>query len=133
MVGTSGKVGERLAPATASARILPALICGADEVPEKSAATSPDMVAAVAGAPPLYGTWTISKPARSFSISIVSWCWLPLPPEAYASGGLLFRAYSMNSGKVFGGSAGLIDSTNWFDTRLDTGVRSLSVSRGIFE
>src|SRR5258707_4297792 len=34
----------------------------------------------------------------------------------------------MNSGKVFGGSAGLIDSTNWFDTRLDTGVSSFSVS-----
>ena len=43
------------------------------------------------------------------------------------------RAYSMNSGKVFGGSDGLIDSTNWFDTRLETGVRSLRVSIGIFE
>ncbi len=26
-------------------------------------------------------------PARCLSISIVRWCWLPLPPEAYASGG----------------------------------------------
>ena len=53
MVGRSGKVGVRFAPATASARMRPALICGADDVPEKSAATSPEMVAAVAGAPPL--------------------------------------------------------------------------------
>src|SRR5437868_6246803 len=53
IVGRSGKVGERFAPATASARMRPALIWGAEEVPEKRAATSPDIVAAVAGGPRL--------------------------------------------------------------------------------
>ena len=49
------------------------------------------------------------------------------------SGGLALRAYSMNSGKVFGGSFGLIDSTNWLDTRLAIGVRSFSGSIGMLE
>src|SRR5438445_389813 len=39
----------------------------------------------------------------------------------------------MNSGKVFGGSFGLIDSTNWLDTRLAIGVRSFSGSIGMLE
>jgi hypothetical protein len=70
-------------------------------------------------------------PARCFSISMVRWCWLPLPPEAYASGGLALRAYSMNSGKVFTGSDGFTVSTNWFTATGDTGARSRSVSIGI--
>src|ERR1051325_804947 len=39
----------------------------------------------------------------------------------------------MNSGKVLGGSFGLIDSTNWFETRLEIGVRSFSGSIAMLE
>ena len=49
MVGSSGKAVERFAPEVARARSRPALICGAVEVPANIAATSPDMVAVVAG------------------------------------------------------------------------------------
>src|SRR5678816_536020 len=98
---------ERCGPETASGRNRPALICGAFELPDQTATVSPATVAAAAGEPPLYGTCSMLMPARCFSISIVRWCWLPLPPEAYASGGLAFFAYSMNSGKVFTGSDGL--------------------------
>src|SRR2546422_10085150 len=87
MVGTSGSRLERFGPVYASTRRRPALICGAVEVPDIIAATSPDTVAAVAGAPPLYGICASPIPARPFSRSIVRWCWLPLPPEAYCSGG----------------------------------------------
>src|SRR5206468_6214833 len=88
MVGTSGSRLERFGPVYASTRRRPALICGAVEVPDIIAATSPDTVAAVAGAPPLYGICASPIPARPFSRSIVRWCWLPLPPEAYCSGGI---------------------------------------------
>src|SRR5881409_2361601 len=55
---------ERCGPVKASARRRPALICGAVEVPDIITATSPATVAVVAGAPPLYGTWIMSIPAR---------------------------------------------------------------------
>src|SRR2546426_10291629 len=97
MVGTSGSRLERFGPVYASTRRRPALICGAVEVPDIIAATSPDTVAVVAGAPPLYGICTSAIPARPFSRSIVRWCWLPLPPEAYCSGGVARFAYSRDA------------------------------------
>src|SRR2546428_13702481 len=103
MVGTSGSRLERFGPVYASTRRRPALICGAVEVPDIIAATSPDTVAAVAGAPPLYGICASPIPARPFSRSIVRWCWLPLPPEAYCSGGVGPLPHSRESA---GGGAG---------------------------
>src|SRR5882672_10590084 len=46
-------------------------------------------------------------------------------------GGSALRAYSMNSGKVFAGTAGFTARKNPFDTRLATGARSFSGSKGI--
>src|SRR5260370_34921796 len=100
MAGTWGSRPERFGPVYASARRRPALICGAVEVPDIITATSPATVAVVAGAPPLYGMWIMSIPARAFKRSMVRGCWLPLPPEADGSGGLARGAYSMHSGKV---------------------------------
>src|SRR6266513_1219450 len=76
--------------------------------------------------------WIMSIPARAFRRSIVRWCWLPLPPDAYCSGGLARRAYSMNSGNVCAGTEGLTAMKNPFETRLATGVRSFCGSKGIF-
>src|SRR5437016_2592829 len=131
MVGTSGSRLERFGPVYASTRRRPALICGAVEVPDIIAATSPDTVALVAGAPPLYGICTSAIPARPFSRSIVRWCWLPLPPEAYWSGGSARFAYSMNSARLCTGSCGFTTRKKPFDTRLATGTRSLNGSNGM--
>src|SRR5256885_13554195 len=102
MVGTSGSRLERFGPVYASTRRRPALICGAVEVPDIIAATSPDTVAVVAGAPPLYGMCASAIPARAFSRSIVRWCWLPLPPEAYCSGGVAPLAAPVQLARVVG-------------------------------
>src|SRR2546425_11778538 len=107
MVGTSGSRLERFGPVYASTRRRPALICGAVEVPDIIAATSPDTVAAVAGAPPLYGICASPIPARPFSRSIVRWCWLPLPPEAYCSGGVAPLADPLEPAGVWTGSRGV--------------------------
>src|SRR3989442_14133766 len=107
MVGTSGSRLERFGPVYASTRRRPALICGAVEVPDIIAATSPDTVAVVAGAPPLYGMCASAIPARPFSRSIVRWCWLPLPPEAYCSGGVGPLADLAHSGGIFGRDCGV--------------------------
>src|SRR5437667_12792006 len=88
MVGTSGSRLERFGPVYASTRRRPALICGAVEVPDIIAATSPDTVAAVAGVPPLYGICASPIPARPFYRPTVRWCRLPFPPEAYFNGGV---------------------------------------------
>src|SRR6267143_101208 len=76
--------------------------------------------------------WIMLIPARALSRSIVRWCWLPLPPEAYCSGGLARRAYSMNSGNVCAGTEGLTAMKNPFQTKLATGARSFWGSKGIF-
>src|SRR5437879_12069555 len=106
MVGTSGSRLERFGPVYASTRRRPALICGAVEVPDIIAATSPDTVAVVAGAPPLYGMCASAIPARPFSRSIVRWCWLPLPPQAYCSGGFARLADRVNFVGLVGGRWG---------------------------
>src|SRR5258706_13539529 len=107
MGGPSGSPRGGCGPVKASARKRPALICGAVDVPDIITATSPATVAVVAGAPPLYGMWTMSIPARAFRRSMVRWCWLPFPPEAYCSGGVVAGAGSVNLGKARAGPAGL--------------------------
>ena len=82
MVGSSGKRLERFLPLVASARNCPPWISVALAEPENSTLVSPATVACVAGAAPRNGTCRRSMPARCLSISMHSWCWLPLPPEA---------------------------------------------------
>src|SRR5207302_9290902 len=131
MVGTSGNRPERFGPVYASTRRRPALICGAVEVPDIIAATSPDTVALVAGAPPLYGICTSAIPARPFSRSIVRWCWLPLPPEAYWSGGSPPLAYSLNSARLCTRRRGFTPREKPFDTTPATGTTPPHASDGM--
>src|SRR6266536_4468108 len=72
-VATSGSAGERLAPATASARSVPAATCGS-VVAMGAMATwiSPVMSAGKIPASPLYGTGWMSMPAAVLNISMVS-------------------------------------------------------------
>ena len=57
MVGTSGRTGERVAGVTASARILPALMCSIDEGRLSNMTwTCPLMRSVSAGTEPRYGT-----------------------------------------------------------------------------
>ena len=79
----------------------------------------------------MYGTCTRAIPASRLRLSIVRWCWLPLPPEAYASAGCAVRAYSMNSEKVRTGSDGWTESTKKFDATVATGTRSRWTSIGM--
>jgi len=79
-VGTSGSAAERLAPATASARTVPAATCGS-VVAIGVIATwiSPVMRAGKMAASPLYGTGWMSTPAAVLNISMVRWSGLPAP------------------------------------------------------
>src|SRR2546426_5111219 len=125
MVATSASRLERFGPVYASTRRRPALICGAVEVPDIIAATSPDTVAAVAGAPPLYGICASPIPARPFSRSIVRWCWLPLPPEAYCSGGVAPLADPVKSARVWTRGCGFTTPKKPLDTTPGPPARTL--------
>ncbi len=62
MVGTSGRMGARLALVTASARRRPARICGAAPgIAMHPSGTWFPTVAATAGPAPLYGTLVVSS------------------------------------------------------------------------
>jgi hypothetical protein len=71
----------------------------------KETCTSPAINAASAGAPPLYGTWTISIPAMLLNNSPERWFALPMPDEAYEMRGLRVRAYVISSLTDFTGTA----------------------------
>src|SRR6266481_8330304 len=79
-VGTSGSAAERLAPASASARTVPAATWGS-VVAIGVIATwiSPVMRAGKMAASPLYGTGWMSTPAAVLNISMVRWSGLPTP------------------------------------------------------
>src|SRR5438132_12099160 len=79
-VGTSGSAAERFAPATASARKVPAVTCGS-VVAIGATATwiSPVMRAGKMPASPLYGTGWMSIPAAVLNISMVRCSGLPAP------------------------------------------------------
>jgi len=79
-VGTSGSAGERLAPATASARSVPAATCGrAVAIGAIATWISLVMRAGKIPASPLYGIGCISMPAAVLNISIVRCSGLPTP------------------------------------------------------
>ena len=70
-VGTSGSVGARCSDSTASARTLPARICGnADATATTTSSTSPPIKENTATEAPLYGTWTRLIFSRLISSSL---------------------------------------------------------------
>src|SRR5262245_48345787 len=75
-----GQRRERLAPATASARTVPAVTCGSDVAIGVTATwISPVMRAGKIAASPRYGTGWMSTPAMVLNISMVRWSGLPTP------------------------------------------------------
>ena len=82
-VGSSGSAAERLPVATASARILPALICGITAAAGSTAMSAlPARSAVTAGPEPAYGTWTTLVPLFDASDSIARCEMLPAPIDA---------------------------------------------------
>ena len=82
-VGRSGSAAMRLSLATASALILPALICGAPAARSRNiSGIWPPSRSWIAGPAPLYGTWVSCVSVRCLNISIARWCGLPGPGEA---------------------------------------------------
>ncbi len=82
-VGNSGSEGERLAVATASALILPALTCGITAAAGSTAMSAlPESSAVTAGPLPAYGTCTTCVPLREASASMARCEMLPAPIEA---------------------------------------------------
>ena len=69
MLGTSGRLGNRLADITASGHSLPALMCGMAVKGSMVIATSPLSTAASCGAVPLYGTARMSAPLAALKVS----------------------------------------------------------------
>src|SRR5262249_62167040 len=70
-VGTSGSAAERLAPAIASARTVPAVTCGSDVAIGVTATwISPVMRAGKIAASPRYGTGWVSAPAAGLDHSV---------------------------------------------------------------
>ena len=81
--GTSGSTGERSGVATPIARSLPALNCSpAVSVSANITCTCPPTRSSSAGAPPLYGTCTMSMPVIILNISAAIWLALPMPADA---------------------------------------------------
>ena len=86
MVGRSGSSGKRFAEVTASARSLPAWICGCSGcITAKIICVSFWIVAVTAGGDPLNGMCTMSIPASDFSSSPFKCDELPLPTDAKLS------------------------------------------------
>ncbi len=80
MVGSSGMVSRRLVLVTASIFTLPSLACGRKAPPSKIRLTRPLIRSGSAVVVPLYGTCTMSRPARDLRISIDS-NGVPTPEE----------------------------------------------------
>src|SRR5256886_16766112 len=74
-VGISDNTSKRVAVVTASGRSLPALMCSIDSGKGlKITCTWPPSRSVVAGAPPRYGTWTMSTPAVILNSSPTTCC-----------------------------------------------------------
>src|SRR5215470_1732337 len=131
MVGTSGRLGERVLLVTASARNLPALICGTAGVRALNPIwVWPATTAATAGPPPLNGTCTMSSPSDRRNCSPARCGGAPVPPEAkvYLPGLALTSAIS--SLTLLAGTDGLTVSTVVEDAASVTGAKSLIGSYG---
>ena len=81
-VGTSGSADERLAVVTASARSLPALMCGSTGVMvSNDIVIWPPSRSVVSGPLPLYGMCSSSVPVMFSNCVPIRCCAVPLPLE----------------------------------------------------
>src|ERR1700682_5933809 len=124
MVGRSGRTSERRAVVTASALTFPALTCGpAVGADANISCTSPDSIAVIAGAPPLYGTCTIFVLVMLQNNSAARCPAFPLPVDPYVSTPGCLRAYAIRSCTLLIGRLGCTTSTLLPDTAKVTGAR----------
>src|SRR5207237_10507704 len=128
--GTPGTSGVRLRLVTASAFKRPACTSGSTEggVANESC-VSPASTDCTAGAPPLYGTWTISTPARRWKSTAASCGTEPLPEEAKLSLLGFFFAYAISSPSVLTPREGFTATTSGDDVTLVTATRSRTGSK----
>ena len=130
-VGTPGRSGERFSLVIASARSLPARICGIAVLTfMNDASTWLPSRSVITGPPPLYGTCTPVVPVCSQNNSAVRWSLLPLPEDAkLILPGLAFSK-AITSARVLWGDAAGTTSTLGACTAMETGSRSFSASYG---
>src|SRR5215472_16345449 len=108
MTGTSGSTSARVAVVTASARSLPALMCGVDDgVTSNITCAWPARRSVSAGVVPRYGTWIMSIPVMNLNSSPATCCTDPMPAEAMLTLPGLALAKAMNSGTVLAGNRGI--------------------------
>src|SRR5687768_6011959 len=134
IVGTSGRNLARLVWLYASARSLPDLICAMDSGGVAIIIwISPASRAVIAGPAPLYGTCTMSVPARALKSAPDRWMVLPTPGEPYETRAPGLRVWAINSLTV-------VTPSELFTTRMCAsepaiwvmGAKSLSASNGSF-
>ena len=132
IVGKSGASDERFAVVTANAFSLPAFICAIELARLSNMnCTCPPSRSCIAGAPPLYGTWTMSTFASDLKSSPARCPALPLLPDANESLPGLAFARAINSATEFAGTDGLSTSTFGVTATSVTGAKSFSASYGI--
>src|SRR5829696_3337408 len=95
-------------------------------------ATSPEITAVVAGALPLYGTWSISTPVIDLNNSPARWPGAPAPLEENVSAPRLAFASAINSLTVFAGTEGCSASTFGTVATAVIGAKSFCTSYGSF-
>src|SRR5712671_6679284 len=123
MVGTSGRIGLRVLPVTASARSVPPLICAAaDATVLNPIGLCPPTIADTDGPAPLYGTCTRSRPSDCRICSPARCACVPAPGDAKLNLPGLALTSSTSSLTVLAGIDGLTESTVVDDTASVTGA-----------
>src|SRR5688572_8703111 len=131
MVGTSGMLGWRFALVSATARSLPALMCGAaDIVVVNSMVTRPPSTSVTAGGMPLYGTWIMLTPPCRWNISADRWGAEPAPGLANVSSPGFAFASAMRSLTEFAENEGETTTTLGCEFSCVMGVKSFPGSYG---
>src|SRR5688500_7771882 len=121
----------RFALVIATARSLPALMCGAAEiVVVNSIVTRPPRTSVTAGGIPLYGTWIMLTPAARWNISAERWGAEPAPGVANVSSPGLAFASAMRSLMELPANEGATTTTFGWKLSCVTGVKSLTGSYG---
>ena len=127
-VGTSGRALERCGATSASARSLPALMCGAAAgMPMNTRCTLPLSTSCIARFTPLYGMCTRLVPATRLKSSPARWFEVPAPPEPKLSAPGLAFTVAINSFKSPGMEGCVIITFGTVATRL-IGARSFTGS-----
>src|SRR3954453_365586 len=129
MVGMSGTAALRLAAVTASARIVPALICGAaGGIDENAIGVWPPTTDWIIGPPPPNGTDVVSSLVSSLNNSPDRCGGVPVPGLAmvYLPGDALMR--STSSFTVFTGTDGCTTSEFGVVATSEIGMKSFTGS-----